>query len=103
MTVTTLRSGLLGLAAAALTLTFLVGAVVGAAAPAAHAADLGAKRGTPPARSHPEISPPTAIRTADRSSAQVLVASGALVLIGAGIGAGVVRARRHPELVASGH
>jgi hypothetical protein len=105
MTVTTLRSGLLGLAAAVLTLTFLVGALVGAAAPA-DAADLAAKRGSSPARNHTEIAPSSSvhtIRTADRSGAQGLVAGGALVLIGAGIGAGVVRARRHPELVASGH
>ncbi|WP_344777082.1 hypothetical protein [Nocardioides panacisoli] len=97
---TKMRTGLLGLAAAVLSLTFLVGAVV---APA-HAADVDAKRGTPPARSATISTPdPSTPRTADRSSAQVLVAGGALVLIGAGIGAGVVRARRHPELVTYGH
>lgn len=99
MSVTILRSVLLGLAASVLSLAFVVGAVV---APA-HAAGVDERRGTPPARGHTVTTSTSAPATADRSSAQVLVAGGALVLIGAGIGAGVVRARRHPELSSSGH
>ena len=99
MTVTILRSVLLGLVAAVLSLAFVVGAVV---APA-HAAGVVDRRGAPPARGHTVSTSTSAPATADRGSAQALVAGGALVLIGAGIGVGVVRARRHPELISSGH
>jgi hypothetical protein len=96
MTVTILRSGLI---ATLLALAFLLTAVAGPA----DAADVVAKHGTPPTQGRTSLEPTADPRTADRSSAQVLVAGSALVLIGAGIGAGAWRARRHPELVTSGH